>query len=75
MNRKLLIGIVAILALFGLAMLSGIHVNTGATALDSSGSDAQVQGGGDDPPLDYDYAAIYHYQALGDDPPLDYDYA
>lgn len=74
MNGKLALGIIAILAIFGIATLSGMHVNTGAVALDSSGSDAEVQGG-DPPPLDYDYAVIYNPQLLGDPPPLDYDYA
>jgi len=72
MKGKLVLGIIAILAIFGIAALSGMHVNTGAAALDSSGSDAQVQGG--DPPLDYDYIVIYYPQVLGDPPPLDYDY-
>jgi len=73
MNGKLVLGIIAILAIFGIAALSGMHVNTGAVALDSPGSDAQVQGG--DPPLDYDFAVIYYPQVLGDPPPLDYDFA
>ncbi|MCD6370711.1 MAG: hypothetical protein J7L63_04370, partial [Thermoplasmata archaeon] len=71
MNGKLVLGIIAILAIFGIAALSGMHVNTGAAALDSPGSDAQVQGG--DPPLDYDYACIYPVTLLDADPPLDYD--
>ncbi|HHE75778.1 MAG TPA: hypothetical protein ENL31_01450 [Candidatus Aciduliprofundum boonei] len=72
MNGKLVLGIIAILAIFGIAALSGMHVNTGAAVLDSSDSDAQVQGG--DPPLDYDFIVIYHTQLLDDDPPLDYDF-
>ncbi len=71
MNRKLLFGIIAILALFGIAVLSGVHASTGVTLLDDSSSNGQTQ---DDPPLDYDYAVIFHTQLL-DDPPLDYDYA
>ena len=71
MKWKILIGIVAIFALFGIALVSGVHVNTHAAVLDSS-SGAQTQG--DPPPLDYDYIMIYHAQLLDDPPPLDYDY-
>ena len=71
MKGKLVLGIIAILAIFGIAVISGMHVHTGAALLDDQ-SNAQPQDDG--PPLDYDYIMIYHVQLLDDGPPLDYDY-
>ena len=71
MKGKLVLGIIAILAIFGIAVISGMHVHTGAALLDDQ-PNAQPQDDG--PPLDYDFVVIYHAQLLDDGPPLDYDY-
>jgi len=73
MKGKLVLGIIAILAILGIAVISGMHVHTGAALLDDQ-SNAQTQDG-HAPDLDYDFVMIYHAQLLdGHAPELDYDF-